>query len=374
VRSRRVPADGLPSWITVGGAAAWRLLAMAGLVWLLVQLVIRVRIVVVPLGIALALAALLAPLKGFLARRRVPGGLASLIPVVLLVGFGTATVALFVHGLSQQWESLAEAIEEGWHQLAGWIRRLPINVSPSSWVETAEAQLRDQAGAVARSAMGTVWTAVEIVMGVGFALVFTFFLLRDGERMFEGMLRPFSEEHRALARAAGQRSWRTLQRFLIGLTIVSAVNTVLTGIALLILEIPQVVPLVMLTFVLCYVPYLGTLLANAAAVLVALADRGPMIALIMAAAGITIELIESNVTQPLVQGRVLHIPPLVVLTVVTAGGVLAGISGAFLAVPVVMTLYAAIRSVSAGDTEERDEAPEGASRAQGELEHAPAGG
>lgn len=62
-------------------------------------------------------------------------------------------------------------------------------------------------------------------------------------------------------------------------------------------------------------------------------------ALVVLAIVLLVQQLEGNVLQPLIVGRAVQLHPVVVLTVVTAGGLLAGIGGAVLAVPLTAVAY-----------------------------------
>ncbi len=68
--------------------------------------------------------------------------------------------------------------------------------------------------------------------------------------------------------------------------------------------------------------------------------------------------LEGHVLQPLVMGRAVSIHPLAVVLAIAAGGVLAGIVGALLAVPTVAFLNSAVRVLLAREPEAELEAQE----------------
>jgi predicted PurR-regulated permease PerM len=82
-------------------------------------------------------------------------------------------------------------------------------------------------------------------------------------------------------------------------------------------------------------------------VLVALVDRGPVVAQILLAAVIAVQQLEGHVLQPIIMGRAVAIHPLAVILAIAAGIVLAGIIGALVAVPVVAVLNTGIRHLAA---------------------------
>jgi predicted PurR-regulated permease PerM len=84
-----------------------------------------------------------------------------------------------------------------------------------------------------------------------------------------------------------------------------------------------------------FLPVIGAFIAGLIAVLVALADGGPTTALLALALIIAVQQVEGNVLQPMIMRRAVALHPVVVLIALTAGAAIAGIVGAFLAVPLV---------------------------------------
>src|SRR5215510_2685930 len=103
----------------------------------------------------------------------------------------------------------------------------------------------------------------------------------------------------------------------LGYTVIGLPNAILLGVAAGLFEI---------------VPMIGPFLAFAPAVLVALATNPPQAVAVLVFA-LVIQQIESNILVPRVMGRTVGISPLTVLLGILVGSVLAGLPGAFLAVP-----------------------------------------
>jgi predicted PurR-regulated permease PerM len=354
VRSDAETEPRFPAWLVTGSEASWRILVLLLLGWVGLQLLGRMRLLAVSFLVSLVVTALLYPVARWMRAHRVPKSLAATLPLVLLVGVIVTVVGFFARGIAQQWDALVDAVVRGWEQIRALARATP-GVDERAFPRELGEQLTS--GPLAERAFQTVYTTAEIGTGMLLVLVFVFFLLRDGPRIGELLVRLFPRGNRDRARAAAYRGWHTLERYIVGISIVAAINTVLTGIALLVLRIPMAIPLVLFTFVACFVPFVGTILAISAGALIALAERGPKIALFFVLAGLVIELLESNVTQPLVQGRVLHVHPLLVVAFVTAGTVMFGLPGAFLAVPLLAVLYGVGKSLHDGERAEPEPEP-----------------
>ena len=84
------------------------------------------------------------------------------------------------------------------------------------------------------------------------------------------------------------------------------------------------------------------------AALVALFAGGPTDALLVVGLVVIVHQVEGDVLSPVVMGRALRLHPLVILVALTVGAVVAGVLGAFLAVPLTGVITAAIGSLRDG--------------------------
>ena len=133
---------------------------------------------------------------------------------------------------------------------------------------------------------------------------------------------------------AGRMSWSVLGAYVRGQALVATVDAVFIGIGLAILGLPLVLPLAFLIFVAAFVPIVGAFVAGAAAVLIALVAKGAGAALIVLGINLAVQQLEGNVLYPMIMRRTIELHPVATLLVVGAGGVLAGIIGALVAVPI----------------------------------------
>jgi predicted PurR-regulated permease PerM len=74
------------------------------------------------------------------------------------------------------------------------------------------------------------------------------------------------------------------------------------------------------------------------AALVTLVTNGLTAALVVTVAIVVVQQVEGHILQPLVMGRAVRLHPVVILLALTAGAIVAGIAGAFIAVPVAAVL------------------------------------
>jgi predicted PurR-regulated permease PerM len=136
-----------------------------------------------------------------------------------------------------------------------------------------------------------------------------------------------------------------------------AVEGVVIGITLVLVGAGLALPVAVLTFFAAFFPFVGAIAAGVVAVAVALVTSGPAAAGIVAIVAVVVQQLDGDVLAPVIYGKALQLHPLVVIVAIASGGALAGLIGAFVAVPLVavgLRAHAAIRAV---DRAEADGAP-----------------
>jgi len=172
-------------------------------------------------------------------------------------------------------------------------------------------------------------------------LFVTFFLLKDGDRIWSWLTSSMSAEGRERARGAGAAAWQALTYYVRGTIAVAAIHAVVIGVALWVMGVPLLAPLVILVFLAAFVPLIGILVAGTLAVAVTLGTKGWVAALVLVAIFILENQLESHLLQPLVVGRMVRIHPLAIILVLAVGAAIAGIAGAVVAVPITAALVRA---------------------------------
>ena len=138
----------------------------------------------------------------------------------------------------------------------------------------------------------------------------------------------------------------------------SAVVAVVIGLVALLLGLPLVFTIIAVNFIGGDIPYIGAFLGGGLAVIIALGDGGVPEAAVMLVVVLAANLVLENFVEPKVMGRTLDIHPLVVLIVTALGGLLGGIVGLILAVPVTVIAADAIGRVrSEASSSRRPNAP-----------------
>ncbi|WP_136517667.1 MULTISPECIES: AI-2E family transporter [Cellulomonas] len=326
------------------GTRSLQVLAVVALVAVFGFVVTRLTLVVIPVLIALVLAAAISPLVSLLRRRGVPSLLATWIALLALVALLGVILWLVVRAVANQWGELRDQALEGFDELQAYIQGLPFDITDEqiqSVRESATGLL--QSDAVGSGAIAGVSQTADFVAGFFIMIVVLFFFLKDGPAMWEFLLRPFEGHRYERGRRVGHATISTLGGYVRGTAIVALVDAVFIGIGLAVVGVPLVIPLSVLVFLLAFIPLVGATLAGILAALVTLVAVGPVEALIVVAIVVVVNQVEGDFLQPIVMGRALRLHPLVILFALTAGTVLVGITGAVLAVPIAAAIWRAIQ-------------------------------
>ena len=112
---------------------------------------------------------------------------------------------------------------------------------------------------------------------------------------------------------------------------------VLTGVGLWIIGMPLILTLALLAGLLNFIPNFGPIIALIPAVLLAFL-QGPNTAIIVACMYTGLQIVQSAVTQPIIQQKMVSIPPALTIFAQVAFGILGGFWGVLMATPIVALL------------------------------------
>lgn len=313
------------------------LLVVAALV-VLGYLVGVLWVVVLPILLALLLATVLWPAVRVLRNRGVPSALAAIGVLLLALALLGGLLGGLAPQVTGQAQELADQVTAGLDELQKGLVGPPFNLGEDQIGRTVDnviSELQANAQNIATRVLSGAVAAGSLLLTGILALVLCFFYLKDGPRFLpwlSGLVGPRAAPH---ITAIAQRSWVTLSGFIRAQAAVGLVDAVFIGIGLAVLGVPLALPLSVLVFFGAFIPIIGAVVTGALAALVALVTNGPVTALIVVGLVLVVQQLEGNVLQPILVGRTLDLHPALVILAVTAGGTLAGIVGAFLAVPVV---------------------------------------
>ena len=324
---------------------------IAGAVALGVFLIIQLNFIVVPLLIAVLLAALAAPLAIGLRAIKFPGWLATLTTLVAFFAVITGLFWLVIGAFVTGWDPLRERTILAYDDFVQYLLESPLQVSEqqlTGWFQEFIVEAQIDSAWLVSGALSVSSSVGSWLVGAGIAVFALIFFVHDGKRIWEYIVSWFPKAARPAMLGSGLAGWSTLLNYVKVQIFVAFVDALGIGLGAFFLGLPLVAPIAIAVFLGAFVPIVGATVAAALAVLIALVYEGPVIALVMLIIVLVVQQIEGQILQPLVMGAAVRIHPLAIVLAVAAGGYLAGIPGVLFAVPAVAFVNVAVTYLAAG--------------------------
>lgn len=340
VAPKNIWSDGL-------GYFASRALQIIIIVVLLAAALWGIRVlstVVIPIIIALILASTFWPVTRWLRSKGLPNALTAVIELITIMLLATGVIWLITWAVQGERDTLSAKTQAGLEQFLGWLQTLPITIETEQLLEWRD-ELIDwiTSASVGAGALAGLSAVATFFTGLVLMIVVLFFFLKDGPAIWRFLLRPFEGAQLARAQRVGEQTVNTLGSYIRGTASVALIDAVGIGIGLAILQVPLVIPLAVLVFLLSFIPLVGATIAGTLGALVALVANGPLSAVLVVAVVILVNQLEGNLLQPVLMGRALKLHALVILLALAAGTVTAGVLGAVLAVPIAAVIWSIIK-------------------------------
>lgn len=317
------------------GKRAWAVLGVLGVVLAALYTAQQVRVVVVAFVLALFPAALMTPAADRLRRTRAPNALSAALLVVLLLLAFVVPVWVVVPLFAAQVPDLVDALVRGLERLEAAVDWTALPGSAQGPGDLAERAF-EAAGSrdVLDQGLAAAATVLHTLTGLILMIVVLFFCLKDGRRLWQGVLDLLPAHHHEQVDRLARQAWWTLGAYLRGQLLVALFDAVFIGLGLWLLDVPLALPLAVVVFFGGLFPIVGAFVSGLVAVLVALADQGLVTAVLTLALIVVVQQVEGNVLEPLILSNIVALHPLLIILAITGGALLLGILGAFVAVPI----------------------------------------
>ncbi|WP_074987929.1 AI-2E family transporter [Rufibacter ruber] len=285
---------------------------------------------------------LLHGLSSFLQRHtKVPYKWSLGIVCLLLAG---AVVGLFMYlgpSLSEQSEQLGKALPEAYDKLKQQIAALPYGQQLLKQIPPPEQMLKGQ-GSVMRNAFSFFSTTFGALANMLIVLVIGIYLATSPRETANALVRLVPKPRRPRTREVLHVLRYTLWGWLKGTLLAMAVIGILTAVGLSIIGIPLSLLLGVFAGLLEFIPNIGPFIAGAPAVLLALV-QDPTKALTVVLFFIALQSLEGYVLTPLVQKKIIDLPPILTIMGQVLLGLIAGMWGLLLAVPMVAVVMVLVK-------------------------------
>lgn len=330
--------------------AMWslRFILVVAAAYILYKLCQFVWVGLLPTILALIICSALWPPVRWLINHKVPSWLASLGALLVVLGVVTGILSAIAPSVASQVGPLSQKTVKGVRSLQEWLLGPPFNVNQAQLdrvVETVTEKVQSSASQIASAAINGVSTASSVLVTLLITLMLCFFFLKDGTKVMPWMKRVVGMPASAHIEELSLRCWTTLGGFIRTQGIVSAIDAIFIGIGMVVLGVPLAGPLALITFMGGFIPIVGAFVSGFLAVVVASVGVSLKAGIIMLIIIIVVQQLEGNVLSPILQSNAMDLHPVIVLLVVSAGGTLYGIVGAFLAVPITAIIAVIIRYI-----------------------------
>jgi predicted PurR-regulated permease PerM len=342
------PASDVPRWLRVSAGWAWRLLLLAALLYVAGKVASLLYLVIVPFAAAILLTALLQPLTARLRRSGLGPLAATWCTLLLAFALIGGAVWLVTTRVEAEYPTLLTQVGHTSTQIQNWLASSPFHVRTGNLEKISDnlvKYLSQHRSTVEGAALTGGRILVELLAGIVLCFFISFFLIKDGERIWSWLIGGLSGDGKRRANLGGHAAWHAVVYYVRGTVAVAAIHAVVMGIALTIVGSPLVAPLALFMFVAAFVPLAGVLIAGTVAILIVLAAKGLIGAVIVLAVMVVMNQLEGHLLQPQVVGKMVRLHPLAVILVLAVAGLVAGIAGAVVAVPITAALTSAARAL-----------------------------
>jgi predicted PurR-regulated permease PerM len=335
-----------PPWLRDAGLVAWLLvgivLIVVGAIWLLAL----THTIVVPVIVAMIIAAVCGPVVAALQRHGVPraGGAALMLLAIVLLGVLLGVIVL--GGITSQASDISSHLSGAADKISKWLKDLGVGDHSADHAKDEAKFTINAAGKVLLNGLAHgIEELASLAVFVSFTVLSLFFLLKDGPT-----LRSWLERHSGVsppvAHTITGQTLRALRGYFSGMTIVAGFSALIVGGGALIIGVPLAGTIAIVTFLGGYIPYLGAWTAGAFAVLIALGSQGAEGAIAMAIIALLANGALQQLVQPIAYGATLGLHPLAVLILTIAGGSLFGLIGLVLAAPIASAIVGITRELA----------------------------
>jgi len=336
--TRPARESSIPSGVRTASEWSWRLLVIVALAGVVVYLVLTFHEIVVPVLVALLVAALLQPAVALLMRHGWPKWAAILVSLLVFAGIVAGLILLVTWQVRAGLPQLEKDSVAAFNRVRDTLRQPPWSISDTQfagYVRDAGTLAQKDSGVLLGGAVKVGSTTGHILADTLIAIFATIFLLIDGGGIWRWITHLFPRSGQPALQAGGEAGWRTLTSFVRVQILVAVVNGVGIGLVAFFLGLPLAIPIGVIVLLFSFIPVIGAIVSGIIAVGIALVFAGPIQALIMLAGVLLVHLLEAHVMQPLLVGSAVKVHPLAVVVGVAAGTGLAGVPGALFAVPLI---------------------------------------
>lgn len=285
------------------------------------------------------------PVVNQLEKRGVRRGLGTFLVMFSLIAGTVIFFVVFGNLLVEQLRQLIGSVPGLLENTIQWVNRtFSTDIDPNDILDALGIELSDLAGYAADLGLGllnVLFSAVGAVFSLFTVLLFAFYFTADGPRLRRVMASWLRPERQRTFLTVWDISTQKAGGYVISRGIMALISAIFHGVVFFVIDLPYWLPMALwVGLVSQFIPTIGTYLAGALPVVLALAQGDWVKAIIVLVAVVAYQQVENYFVQPRVTQSTLEIHAAVAFASVIVGAALFGAVGALLAIPVVATLQA----------------------------------
>ncbi len=340
----------VPDTLKVWAGMTWRILVILAGFAVLFLIMGQIAVVLVALFLAAFFTALASPIMNFLQRRAHLHKAIAMVLAIILIGVAVVLVLwIVINSIINEAPDLSKSIQQSFSEIQKWTSGPPLNLSDddfSGYVTEVENWGKNFALDIGSSALGSVG---DIVLGGSVFIFGVIFFMMSRNMIWQWVISWMPTRSRPYVDTSGHLAWESLAGYTRGTVIVALCDSILVFIGLLILQVPMAPALAAIVFFGAFIPVIGAPIATFFAAIVALAERGPVIAVLVIGLTVVVGSFDGDVLQPLVMGKAVSLNPLAIIILIAIGSILLGIIGALVAVPIGASIYRVLKYLTNRD-------------------------
>lgn len=255
---------------------------------------------------------------------------------VVCLSLVALTVGFFMYlgpSLSEQSEEMSKSLPATLDKLREQVASLPHGEQLMKQIPSPEQIFKGQ-NSMMKSAFSVFSTTFGVLANLLIIVVVGIYLAISPQEIANGVVRLVPKKHRSRAREVVHVLRYTLWGWLKGTLLAMAVIGTLTSIGLMIIGVPLTLLLGFFAGLMEFIPNIGPFIAGLPAVLLAVVDD-PSKGLSVVLFFVALQSLEGYVLTPMVQKRIIDMPPVLTIMGQVILGLIAGFWGLLLAVPLV---------------------------------------
>lgn len=344
---------GVPGTLKTTAGITWRLLVVLAGVAVAGYVLNIIFPVVFALFFAMLVTAWAQPVMKLYAKA-VPKVVAMVLAIITILVAIVIILGIVINATIQEGPKFVASVQSGITEIENWLKTGPLQMSDQNLndlITQAQGWAKSAAGGLLGEAVGALGSVGTLVIAGSVFLYAVVYFLLSPQTIWNWALSWMPTKLRTPLNTSGHIAWDSISGYTRGIVIVAFCDALLVFIGLTILQVPLAPALSAVVFLGAFIPVIGAPIATFFAAIVALAERGPLIALLVIGLTVVVGSFDGDVLEPLVMGKAVNLHPLAIVFAIAAGGIALGIVGALIAVPVAGAIYGVAKYLTNRDPE-----------------------